>query len=321
MSTLTVTTQAALEAALADETVTAIDINSPAGTWINIGPTGGRIVNVLGKSTVDTVTGSVESVRDSGRVGSVRGSGRVGSVGGSGRVGSVRDSGSVGYVGDSGRVGSVRDSGSVGSVRGSGRVGSVGGSGRVGSVRGSGRVEKAAGTAVIQGVHDEASIGSAGPAVAIHVYSARATITGGVLIDLTHLDDLSPQAWCDHHGIDAARIQADLDHITTHPEEHDQSIWARKTGCGTARCMAGTAVIRAGIKLRWTGIEASYTEHGVPISTAAANLYGLSDEQATELFGGDNTLDDLWRIAGEITHGLITGPTPAGADTSDETSL
>src|SRR5487761_14958 len=317
MSTLTVTTQAALEAALADETVTAIDINSPAGTWINIGPTGGRIVNVLGKSTVDTVTGSVESVRDSGRVGSVRGSGRVGSVGGSGRVGSVRDSGSVGYVRDSGSVGSVRDSGSVESVRDSGSVESVRDSGRVGYVRGSGRVEKAAGTAVIQGVHDEATTGSAGPAVAIHVYSARATITGGVLIDLTHLDDLSPQAWCDHHGIDAARIQADLDHITTHPEEHDQSIWARKTGCGTACCMAGTAVIRAGIKLRWNGIEASYTEHGVPISTAAANLYGLSDEQATQLFGGGNTLSDLWRIAGEITHGLITGPTPAKAGTEE----
>ena len=299
MTERTITNQTDLDTALADDEVTTITIDSPAGVWLNIGDTGGKLVNITGKSTVDIVTGSVGSVGDSGRVGSVGDSGSVGSVGGSGRVGSVGGSGRVEYVGGSG---------SVGYVGGSGSVEYVGGSGRVEYVGDSGRVEKAAGTAVIQGVYDDAII-NAGPHVAVHVYSATATVTGGVLIDLTKLDELSADKWCEHHGIDAARLQAELEHITTHPEEWNQGVWAAKTACGTACCLAGGVVLRAGIPLRWkTDNTADYTERGVEISTEAQRLLGLSYSDAGELFGGGNSLDDLWRIAADVTHGAVKRP-------------
>ena len=50
---------------------------------------------------------------------------------------------------------------------------------------------------------DSASV-SAGTHVAVHLHSARATVTGGVLIDLTQLDLTDPAAWCAHHGTDVA---------------------------------------------------------------------------------------------------------------------
>jgi hypothetical protein len=45
---------------------------------------------------------------------------------------------------------------------------------------------------------------SAGTHVAVHLHSAQATVTGGVLIDLTQLDLTDPAAWCAHHGADVA---------------------------------------------------------------------------------------------------------------------
>jgi hypothetical protein len=42
----------------------------------------------------------------------------------------------------------------------------------------------------------------AGTHVAVHLHSAQATVTGGVLIDLTQLDLSDPAAWCAHHGAD-----------------------------------------------------------------------------------------------------------------------
>ncbi|AYF30636.1 hypothetical protein CSH63_24965 [Micromonospora tulbaghiae] len=35
----------------------------------------------------------------------------------------------------------------------------------------------------------------------MHLHSGQATVTGGVLIDLTQLDLANPAAWCDHHGV------------------------------------------------------------------------------------------------------------------------
>ncbi|MEU4590076.1 DUF7666 domain-containing protein [Micromonospora aurantiaca (nom. illeg.)] len=42
---------------------------------------------------------------------------------------------------------------------------------------------------------------TAGSHTAVHLHSGQATVTGGVLIDVTQLDLTNPAAWCDHHGI------------------------------------------------------------------------------------------------------------------------
>ena len=42
---------------------------------------------------------------------------------------------------------------------------------------------------------------TAGTHVAVHLHSAQATVTGGVVIDVTSLDLTDPQTWCDHHGV------------------------------------------------------------------------------------------------------------------------
>jgi hypothetical protein len=44
--------------------------------------------------------------------------------------------------------------------------------------------------------------------VAIHLYSARATITGGVVIDITDPDLSDAETWCDYHGVVVAEGRA-----------------------------------------------------------------------------------------------------------------
>ncbi|MEU4590037.1 DUF7666 domain-containing protein, partial [Micromonospora aurantiaca (nom. illeg.)] len=58
---------------------------------------------------------------------------------------------------------------------------------------------QASGTTSVH-AHRQAQI-TAGSHVAVHLHSGQATITGGVLIDITQLDLTTPAAWCDHHGI------------------------------------------------------------------------------------------------------------------------
>ena len=41
----------------------------------------------------------------------------------------------------------------------------------------------------------------AGSHVAIHLFSARATVSGGVVIDIAALDQHDPRTWCDLHGV------------------------------------------------------------------------------------------------------------------------
>jgi hypothetical protein len=37
--------------------------------------------------------------------------------------------------------------------------------------------------------------------VAVHLFSASATVDGGVLIDVTALDLTDPKTWCEYHGV------------------------------------------------------------------------------------------------------------------------
>lgn len=104
-----------------------------------------------------------------------------------------------------------------------------------------------------------------------------------------------------------------LDHITAHPEEHDQRSWAiRKDGCGTACCVAGWAVVMSGHEFAWwewsDGDVADETVDHELIGHVAQRELGLTYEQARLMFRGDNTLYTLWYLAAEYTHGEITPP-------------
>lgn len=116
--------------------------------------------------------------------------------------------------------------------------------------------------------------------------------------------------FCEDWGIDYVRLQGTLEWVQAHPDSHNQGVWARRTECGTAACLAGWTVVLADIALDWDGDGACETADGELISDVAQNLLGLEDYYADWLFGGGNTLDDLWRIAEEITHGAVRRPTP-----------
>jgi hypothetical protein len=119
--------------------------------------------------------------------------------------------------------------------------------------------------------------------------------------------------------INVELLRKTLEHITAHPEEHDQTQWAVKTdGCGTAYCLAGHAVQLAGHTIRWraakdwkrTGLRvvACDVEDGRFISDVATQELGLSSIQAADLFSANNDIGTLWRLASDYTNGAIEIP-------------
>jgi hypothetical protein len=72
---------------------------------------------------------------------------------------------------------------------------------------GSATVE-ASGSATVQ-AYDSATV-QASTQVAVHLHSAKAKVSGGVLMDLTKLDLTDPATWCGHHGVKIADGMAAL---------------------------------------------------------------------------------------------------------------
>lgn len=132
--------------------------------------------------------------------------------------------------------------------------------------------------------------------------------------------------------IDVELLRKELEHVTAHPEEWDQTRWIVRTSCGTTGCLAGGTALRAGYRpyevtdvigqLTWV-----YVAHDDPIrdsssvedltapdprvlsvSSVARRLLGITNTQANDLFAPHNTLEDLWIIASELTDGAIEVP-------------
>ncbi|MGH3985924.1 MAG: hypothetical protein ACRDTZ_01220 [Pseudonocardiaceae bacterium] len=117
--------------------------------------------------------------------------------------------------------------------------------------------------------------------------------------------------------VNATRLQSALEHITAHPEEHDQSVWSRPlpTG-GTAGCLAYHAALVAGYTMDpgladiVDGLNAyvrspsgQVAEH---VEQVARRELGLDAPQARRLFDPLQKIDSLWAIAEEITDGQVT---------------
>lgn len=108
------------------------------------------------------------------------------------------------------------------------------------------------------------------------------------------------------------KLEAVLNQIKAHPESHNQEVWAEKTECGTAYCMAGWAVALAGYEFDWhsDGTTSSVITERTATSThyelieeVATVVLGLDFCDAVELFHSLNTVDDLELMVKNLSNG------------------
>lgn len=119
-----------------------------------------------------------------------------------------------------------------------------------------------------------------------------------------------------------AELVAIYRYIVAHPQEWDQAAYAKRTACGTAYCVAGHAVVRAGWRLVWTdygggswstaALDGPRDDEGYPpmFGDVATALLGLTDDEAYALFDTENTLADIREHIAEIT-GVDPGGPPS----------
>jgi hypothetical protein len=91
--------------------------------------------------------------------------------------------------------------------------------------------------------------------------------------------------------------------------EWNQDAWMMNTECGTTYCIAGYVVAQSPLfepttvkdrQSSWAELRRTDTGQRVPWSTAAAELLGLTRDDADDLFEADNSIEDVRRIAEEI---------------------
>lgn len=110
----------------------------------------------------------------------------------------------------------------------------------------------------------------------------------------------------------AKRLLDVLTFLEAHPDRHDQVVWLGRRTCGTVGCLAGWTCLRNGYveavmndeeRERIIGVYADSDPEKVIMSASAVagTLLELDDDECDELFSGDNSLEDLWRIADELT--------------------
>lgn len=87
-------------------------------------------------------------------------------------------------------------------------------------------------------------------------------------------------------------LQATMQHIIDHPEQHDQSVFA----CGTAACFAGRAAILSG----WSVRDVNRAWH---MWKAGGLLLGITYEETTTLFAPDNTSTMLELMVQDLING------------------
>ncbi|QJY46695.1 hypothetical protein [Pseudonocardia broussonetiae] len=111
-------------------------------------------------------------------------------------------------------------------------------------------------------------------------------------------------------GVNEDLLRRVLDHITTHPDQHSQDWWARRTDCGTVACIAGHTVLLTGHTIDFETPD-EYGNHGTKlidrrrVEDVAAELLGLNAEQAWRLFHDAVDLQACWAAARSITGGRI----------------
>lgn len=105
-------------------------------------------------------------------------------------------------------------------------------------------------------------------------------------------------------------LEHTLAQIEAHPETWDQSMWAKRTECGTAYRFAGHAVALTHPDARFVSYSDCVIlypdtplEGDAPISDTAAHLLGLDPYAAEVLFDPNNDLDRLRRLVADLVAG------------------
>lgn len=115
-----------------------------------------------------------------------------------------------------------------------------------------------------------------------------------------------------------ALLEATLQQIKDHPDQHFQAVWAIKRDCGTAMCFAGWANHLSGWQpVDWyTGVgfgeyarSQIFAKDGEEIFAGhlASRLLGLTTEEADILFHAENTVAMLERMVKDLANGQQLG--------------
>ena len=93
-------------------------------------------------------------------------------------------------------------------------------------------------------------------------------------------------------------------------EELVEKALSAGTACGTSCCIAGKVALDAGWKPASGVGGATVLRDGEfdTVRDVAIELLGVSEDDATRLFYGQNTIYDLYLVAEEITGGQIVKP-------------
>jgi hypothetical protein len=109
--------------------------------------------------------------------------------------------------------------------------------------------------------------------------------------------------------VNVAGLEVTMAYIEGHPDEHDQSVWARqRVNCATAMCFAGVWAALAGAEFVWpNGAQlTSYCRIGETvesISNYAERTLGLTSYDADVLFDETNTIGQLREMVDALKRG------------------
>lgn len=90
-----------------------------------------------------------------------------------------------------------------------------------------------------------------------------------------------------------------LEHLTAHPEEHNQTNFGMRTSCGTTACIAGATILMdADTTVLWDGVGmfgavTTPTRPGQCVTDRAAELLGLNSYDAGRLFYNMSNVESL----------------------------
>ena len=236
MTARRVTTQEDLDSALADGSVTEILIDSPRGVWLTVTASGSATVRASGSATVEAYDSATVTAYGSATV-RAYGSATVEAYDSA----TVRAYDSATVTASGSATVTASDSATV---RAFGSA-TVEASGSATVTAFDSATVRAFGSATVR-AYDSATV-RASAYVAVHLFSARATVTGGVVIDVTALDLTQIRTWAAYHG-----AVADDEHLTVYKAvgddwQTDRKGWVYEPGLtveaadwdGLAECGGG----------------------------------------------------------------------------------
>jgi hypothetical protein len=107
----------------------------------------------------------------------------------------------------------------------------------------------------------------------------------------------------------ATALRAVLEHVRGHQDAWDQEHWTDCFAGHAVRVLAGATFVDSNCCANHDHLTVDGEKlYGFQIGVRAAELLGLTADQARRLFGPDNSLDDLTRLVDEFTADQAAAP-------------